>query len=123
MIVLELPYPPTVNHYWRHTVEKGRAKVYISAEGRAYRNAVWAAVLQSALSQRKAPEGRLEVAISAYVPDRRPRDLDNINKALLDSLVHAKVFKDDSLIDKLTVERGPVVKGGKVRVFISKVEI
>lgn len=123
MIILELPYPPTVNHYWRHAVIKGRAKVYISAEGKAYRNAVWGAVLQSAPSQRRAPEGRLDVGIMAYVPDRRARDLDNINKALLDALVHAKVFEDDGLIDKLTVERGPVLKGGKVRVFISEISI
>ena len=41
--------------------------------------------------------------------------------ALLDALVHAGVMSDDSLIDKLTVERGPIFKGGKVRVFISEV--
>lgn len=118
MIVLELPWPPSVNHYWRHAVIKGRAQVYTSAEGKAYRTAVHESVLQHAPGQRKADTGRIQVGIMAYVPDRRARDLDNINKALLDALVHAKVFEDDSMIDRLTIERGPVVKGGKVRVFI-----
>lgn len=118
MIILELPYPPSVNTYWRHVSVKGAVKVLISEKGRAYRKAVWEAVIQH--KERKAPAGRLEVGITAYMPDNRIRDLDNLNKALLDALAHAQVFKDDGLIDRLMVERGPVVKGGKVRVFISE---
>lgn len=119
MIVLELPYPPSVNSYWRHAMVKGAPRVLVSEAGRKYRKAVGDSVLLH--RDRKAPHGRLEVGIMAYMPDRRTRDLDNINKALLDALVHAGVMSDDSLIDKLTVERGPVFKGGKVRVFISEV--
>ena len=113
MIVLDLPYPPTVNHYWRHAVIKGRATVYVSKEGKDYRQKVVG--LASGVG---SVPGRVSVAITAFMPDRRKRDLDNINKALLDALVHAGVIEDDGNIDKITVERGPVIKGGYVRVSI-----
>lgn len=122
MIILELPYPPSANTYWRSVVIKGAVRVLISEAGRKYRKAVHEAVLLSSPSQRKAPAGRLDVGIMAYMPDRRVRDIDNLNKALLDALTHAQVIEDDSLIDKLLIERGPVVKGGKVRVYISTLE-
>ena len=35
-IVLKLPYPPSLNHYYRHIVVGGQARVLISSEGRAY---------------------------------------------------------------------------------------
>ena len=43
-----------------------------------------------------------------------------ISRRLLDALTHAKVIEDDSLIDALYIERMPIVKGGKCRVFISE---
>lgn len=54
---------------------------------------------------------RLTVALVAYPPDRRARDLDNILKAALDALQHAQAFDDDSQIDRLIVDRGEVRKG------------
>jgi crossover junction endodeoxyribonuclease RusA len=45
--------------------------------------------------------------------DRRRRDLDNVQKALLDALEHGGVYRDDAQIDLLVVERGPVTPGGK----------
>lgn len=120
MIILNLPYPPTVNTYWRNTLIHGKPRVLISEAGRKYRKAVYDAVLMAVPSQRKAPTGRLEVGIMAYMPDRRARDLDNLPKALLDALTHAGVIEDDSLIDRLNIERGPIVKGGKARVYIGQ---
>ncbi|NYT67957.1 RusA family crossover junction endodeoxyribonuclease [Pusillimonas noertemannii] len=118
MIILDLPYPPSVNTYWRHATIKGQQRVLISEAGRKYRKAVYEAVLMAAPSQRRVAAGRLEVGIKAYMPDRRARDLDNLPKALLDSLTNAGVIADDSLIDRLVIERGPIVKGGKARVYI-----
>lgn len=54
------------------------------------------------------------------MPDRRIRDLDNIKKALLDSLTHAGVYKDDFQIDDLRVVRREVVKGGYVIVHVAE---
>lgn len=113
-LILELPFPVSTNTYWRHN----RGFTHISKEGKAFRSSV--DVLVKGI---KAPEGRLFVGVVLYPPDKRKRDLDNFaGKALLDSLVHAKVIEDDSLIDRLLIERGTVVKGGKCRVFISVIQ-
>ncbi|MCW6615915.1 RusA family crossover junction endodeoxyribonuclease, partial [Yersinia ruckeri] len=39
-------------------------------------------------------------------------------KAPLDALTHAGVWADDSQVKKLTMEWGPVTKGGKVDIQI-----
>lgn len=101
MIQIELPWPPSVNHYWRHV----RGATLISREGRAYRTAVLAAWLQAG---RPRVDGRLALTITAHAPDRRRRDLDNIAKAPLDALAKAGVYADDSQIDHLAITRGGV---------------
>lgn len=119
MIILDLPYPPTVNTYWRN-ITKGKlaGRVLISEKGRAYRKTIQELVLEAG---RVRVNGRISVAIDAYMPDRRKRDLDNILKALLDSIVHAGVIEDDSLIDRITLTRREVIKGGKVTIAISNI--
>ena len=115
---ITLPWPPSVNTYWRHVVEKygTKVKVLISEEGRAYRRVV----AKEVMAQRMLAYGdeRLHVHIRAFPPDRRPRDLDNILKAVLDSLEHAGVYPSDSQIDVLTVWREPVEKPGRVVVSV-----
>ena len=66
--------------------------------------------------------GRLDVHIAVYPPDKRKRDLDNLPKSILDSLQHAGIYEDDSQIDKLTVERMAIRKGGEVVVTITERE-
>lgn len=119
MIILTLPYPPSVNTYYRSPRTGPLAgRTLISEKGRAYRKAVADAVIQHA--RRRAPEGRLSVGVTLYMPDRRKRDIDNAMKGLLDAMTHAGVIEDDSLIDRLVIERGPVVKGGSAKVSISQ---
>ena len=111
-----LPYPPSVNRYWRHpTTGKLAGRHLISEEGRAYRLAVQKAVI---VQRVRATHGRLAVHIIADVPDRRARDLDNLPKSVLDGLTHAHVWLDDAVIDDLRITRGPVVPGGQLRVSI-----
>jgi crossover junction endodeoxyribonuclease RusA len=64
--------------------------------------------------------GALAVEVKLHPPDRRRRDLDNLLKALLDALQHAGVYADDSLIDRLSVEKGEVAVGGKAVVVIRR---
>lgn len=117
MNVLELPFPPSVNTYWRHpTKGKLAGRHLISEKGREYRQAVIDEVSRYRLAKM---EGKLSVHIDAFPPDNRRRDLDNMMKGLLDGLVHAQVIEDDSQIDKLSIERGVVCKGGRVRVFVT----
>jgi len=90
----------------------------MSREGRRYRKDVCATLAARGRMQRM--EGRLAVRITVCPPDHRRRDLDNVQKALFDALAHAGVYRDDSQIDRLEVERGPVAPGGKVLVELSE---
>lgn len=122
MITLDLPWPPSVNHYWRHLTRGPLAgRVLISEAGREYRRTVSGEVL-AALGRRTAPiQGRLSVEVLANPPDARKRDLDNLPKAIFDALTHAGIWPDDSNIDRLLIERGEKVKGGAVRVTINQI--
>lgn len=113
MIEFELPYPPTVNTYWRNY----KGKMIISERGRKYaRDVAW-------LVRGKKFKGvKCGIFIRTFMPDSRERDLDNILKALLDSLVKAGVLVDDSIIDDLHVVRHNKVNGGKVLVYIWEIE-
>lgn len=114
MLIIDLPFPNSTNTHWR----TARGRHYISPQGVAFRNAV---ALSAKLHGQKAPEGRLEVGVMLYPPDKRKRDIDNYGaKSLLDALTFAGIIEDDSLIDKLTIERGAIVKGGKCRVYLSE---
>ena len=66
--------------------------------------------------------GDLAVEVEAFPPDRRRRDIDNIQKALLDALEHGGAYADDSQIVRLTIEKRGPVAGGKTLVRIRKAE-
>lgn len=120
-----LPYPPSVNHYWRHA----RGVTYISEEGKAYRDAVIAALIDqghySAFRSHEAPlyAARLSVELIVHPPNRLRRDIDNLAKAPLDAMQHSGLFADDWQIDRLEIVRGSVVKGGRLDVTIREVTL
>ena len=112
-----LPWPPTVNSYWRHRVVGKLATVYVSQEGQAYRKAVNLCLMEHGVKT-YALERDLRVEIEVFPPDRRKRDLDNLLKSLLDSLTHAQVWKDDNQISDLRIFRNKQIAGMvKVRVY------
>lgn len=113
VVEFTLPWPPSVNHYWRNF----RGRMVIGARGRAYRKAATDSILEQGVP-RVALGGPLQVELLACPPDRRRRDLDNLQKALLDAVVAARVIEDDGNIDDLRVTRGPVYQHGKVNVLI-----
>ena len=113
MIQHTLPWPPTVNTYWRNI--KGRT--IISERGRKYRLEVLAQ-----LAGAEPMMGRLAIKIAANPPDKRKRDLDNILKALLDSLTFAHVIEDDSQFDFISIARRDVIKDGAVQITITQLE-
>lgn len=114
-----LPWPPSVNQYWRHPSKGPLAgRHLISEQGRTYRAAVLAHI--AAAGQQYKLADRLAVSIECHPPDRRRRDLDNVLKAALDALVFAGVMLDDSQIDRLSIERCAVEAPGHIEIIIER---
>lgn len=110
---LELPYPPSINHYWRRV----GPRTLISREGRRFRERVM--TILAAMRVRPLA-GQLAVEVEAFPPDNRRRDIDNIQKALLDALQHGGAYEDDSQIVRLAIEKREPVEGGKTIVRIER---
>lgn len=101
----ELPYPPSVNTYWRRVGNK----TLLSAKAREYRDAV----LLVMRFQKIVPLiGDVELVITFHPPDRRVRDLDNLPKGLLDALKYAGLYGDDSQVRRIDMRFGDIRKGG-----------
>lgn len=100
--LLSLPFPPTVNHIWRYTAQG----VYLTPTGRLYKQRVVDAVLLSGVrSAWDHYTGPVQVEITAYMPDRRKRDLDNCLKIVLDGLTQSGIWNDDSQIASIQICR------------------
>lgn len=109
-VQLILPWPPSVNTYWGF---HGHRR-FLTQKAQEFKKEVATAVKGQRLGQ-----SRLSVTISAFAPDKRIRDLDNILKPTLDALVQAGLFDDDSQVDLLTIQRGEVLKGGMAIVTVA----
>jgi crossover junction endodeoxyribonuclease RusA len=120
---LTLPFPPSVNTYWR-APNKGplAGRHLISAAGRKYQSDACAAIIEQLRRLPKPSAEAAAVEIMLYPPDARRRDIDNYNKALFDALTHAGVWEDDNQVKRMLVEWGPVIKKGRVEITISKFE-
>jgi crossover junction endodeoxyribonuclease RusA len=70
---------------------------------------------------RKYGSSPISLQIWVYPPDRRKRDISNIIKIVEDSLQDAGIYDDDFQINLLVVERGKILKGGKVTVIIDEI--
>ena len=116
MIVLELPFPPSVNTYYR----RGAHSTYMSKAGREYKQAV-----ANYISSGDFPNmgnKRLSVSMIVWPRDRRVFDLDNRLKSVLDSL-QMLIYDDDSQIDELCIYRGShIVPGGSIKVMIEEIK-
>ena len=113
MIEITVPWPPSVNRYWRQF----QGRMIISAEGRSYRKAIVEQVFVEGLVKRLT--GSLRVTIECLRPDERRRDLDNLLKSTLDALAHAGLFEDDSQIKDLRIYWSPE-KGGKLNIKVEE---
>ena len=112
MLILDLPLPPSVNHYWG---THGHRR-YVSKAGVEFKEQVSDYVADFRVP--KLNTARLEMKVVLYPRDRRKQDIDNRIKALWDALADAGVFDNDEQIDILHIERGEIKKGGGCMVFI-----
>ena len=112
----ELPYPPSVNNYW-HASGKRR---YISPAGKKFTEEVFAVVK----SQGSKSFGDVSLGISVMIHPRSKRkfDLDNTLKAILDALMKADVYDDDSQFEYIEIARGEAKDGGAAVVHIYEID-
>jgi len=115
-VILGLPFPPSINSYYG----RGRnGSVYIKQKGKEYRNTV---MIICQMRRIKPMHGRLCVLVRFYPPDRRIRDLDNIEKALFDALQHGGVYLNDNQIDDKRTVRCEPVKDGKIVIELKEIK-
>ena len=117
MLILNLPYPPSINSYWR---ANGHRR-FISKEGVLFREKV-ADYMHDYKVPRLGGSVRLQMEIVLYPRDKRVQDIDNRVKALWDAL-EGWVYEDDSQIDVLIVKRGEIRKGGGCLVMIEEIDV
>ncbi|MEQ4874062.1 RusA family crossover junction endodeoxyribonuclease [Klebsiella oxytoca] len=118
---LTLPFPPSVNSYWR-APSKGplKGRHLVSEAGRKFQKAARAAIIEQLRAVPKPSTALAEVHIVLYPPDQRRRDIDNYNKALLDALTYAGIWEDDNQVKRMAIEWGDVTKKGKVEITITR---
>lgn len=110
----EIPWPPSVNRYYRHV----GPRVLISREGRRFRRMC----VSRLAGQFRKLAGKVKFTAEFYPPDSRRRDLDNVLKCTLDALVHAGLMEDDSQIKHLDVRMGePVPPEGLVYIRLEEI--
>jgi crossover junction endodeoxyribonuclease RusA len=110
-----LDWPPSVNHYY--AVVKGRK--ILSARGRRYKREQGVLLRLQGVPAGQA--GRIHLEIQAAPPDKRKRDLDNVLKPILDSLVDYGALVDDSAIDFLSIQRLAPQPPGVIEVLIRRI--
>jgi Holliday junction resolvase RusA-like endonuclease len=101
--VVRLPSPPSTNNLYHNVPGKGRR--------RTERYATWATAAGWAINPFVSKlaafdtffHGQVEVLI---ITGNRLQDVDNGIKAILDLLTAMRVYADDKLVEKLTIERG-----------------
>ena len=103
-LTLKLPWPPSVNRYWRHAARGGHAVTYVSRDGLDYKTAVAEAVREQATGHMPY-SGQVAVRVVLYPPSKREYDADNRLKGLFDALTQAGVWVDDKLAREIHVAK------------------
>lgn len=112
-----LPWPPSVNTYYRAIPRGRRAVNILSRKGREFKASLHGIVPGFRF---KAPTP-VAVTIYLHAPTRRAYDLDNRLKATQDALVQIGAIDDDNQIDRITVHRCQPIKGGKAVIHMEAI--
>lgn len=101
MVNIFLPYPPSVNKLWGY----GKGRVYKSVSYKAWLTEAHVAWLQQRckFSVRRI-EGPYLLRLEATPPDKRHRDIGNLEKSVSDFLQAAGIIQNDRLARRITVE-------------------
>jgi len=114
VIVLKLPYPPSINAYW---LASGHRR-YISKRGLEFKKSVVEFVLEWSIP--KLGSVPVEIQIVIHPRSKILMDIDNCVKPILDACQDAGIFDDDVQVQELHVFRGKPKKGGGCTVMIEE---
>jgi crossover junction endodeoxyribonuclease RusA len=109
---LELPWPPSINHYWRRNPRGGN---FISGEGKTYLAHVALLLKQARV---KPMEGTVSLKVRLHPPNNLRRDLDNSLKVLIDAIAKGGALGDDFQIKHIEATMLDVVQDGHATVEI-----
>jgi Holliday junction resolvase RusA-like endonuclease len=106
VIELVLPLPPSVNGMYRAVgtgagVGSARGRIVKSAKTRRYEEEAGYAVLAQRRGQPKVPAGPLAFVVTYWLASGtgRKRDVDNLQKCLIDVVSRTLGFDDSRIID------------------------
>lgn len=117
-----LPFPPSVNAYWKQVVIKTKTgknfrSTALTKRAKEFRIAAFITVKQQYPIHRVI-DYPVKVLIHLHPPSLRKYDVDNFNKGILDALTHSNIWVDDELVCDLRIVKRPKQKGGAVIVDI-----
>ena len=104
---------------WPSAALSPNARSHWSVKSRAVKAARTQAYWLAHMGMTDLPDGPVPVRVVFHPPDKRGRDLDNMLascKAYLDGISDAYGVNDARFV--LTLERGPVIKGGCVNITL-----
>lgn len=107
---LTVSKPPSTNHIYGITSRGGYAKMYLTAEGKAWFEESILLVKTQAKKQ-KMIKNELEVNIDFYTAYYGRQDVDGIIKPAQDLLQKAGIIENDVLIYRITSEKFKCKKG------------
>jgi Holliday junction resolvase RusA-like endonuclease len=119
-IIIDLPYPPSVNRLWRSTAaEKNR--VYLSPAYTKWKDAADVLLLTTKGWRGKTVTGafHIEIALCPTAQGHPRGDLDNRIKAVLDYLQRVEIIVNDKHCQRLLaqwVDRASAPSGCRVKV-------
>lgn len=113
---IQVPFPPTLNHYLTTVRIKGKTRKILSQKARTWREDARYTIKMNLPPGWEPIEEGVAVALMVCPPAKpnRRRDIDNYVKPVLDAMKQAGVYADDSQVHWLTVFRGEPVDGGCV---------
>ena len=111
-LILELPFPPSVNHY----LSRRGHRSFLTDKAKQFHDLIALRVYQS--KSKIGLNTPLDVTYQYWFPDRRKRDIANYEKVLTDSMVRAGVMVDDHIIHRLTQVKMGIRDDGLVHVII-----
>jgi crossover junction endodeoxyribonuclease RusA len=119
--ILTLPYPPTVNTYWRigRRGKSSKRMMILSERAQAFHLSALPAIIQSGL---RLEDQLFSVTVGVWFPDARSRDTDNLWKPILDTLQRGGAFEDDDqAVDSRIIACGIDRKNPRIQVIVRPV--